>query len=163
MTEGVPSPSSAPRTVDGRHVSTTRAIEAGSAVKAKEARWLSVTHCCRQRPMLIALRNFYSITSSARSKIDCGTVRPSAYALLEIYDDLKFDRQLNWQVGRLCATENAIHIGCRAAIVVQPFGSAGQQTTFSDIHLSRGAIRPPKAERPSVGAISSLLPRGPFL
>src|SRR6516162_7673714 len=31
-----------------------------------------------------ALRNLYSITSSARSKIDCGTVRPSALAVLRL-------------------------------------------------------------------------------
>jgi hypothetical protein len=41
-----------------------------------------------------ALRNLYSITSSARSRIDCGTARPSALAVFR-FTALEFCRQLN--------------------------------------------------------------------
>jgi hypothetical protein len=40
------------------------------------------TRCCRRPSNCFALRNLYSITSSARSKIDRGTVRPRVFAVL---------------------------------------------------------------------------------
>src|SRR5579872_230909 len=39
--------------------------------------------CKDQAPQLFGFRGNYSITESARSKIDCGTTRPSAFAVLE--------------------------------------------------------------------------------
>src|SRR5262245_61103776 len=52
----------------------------------------------------------YSITSSARSKISCGTAAPSAMAALRS-KHLKFDRQLNRQVGPLGTPQHAIDLG----------------------------------------------------
>jgi hypothetical protein len=43
-----------------------------------------VTHFCRRLSNCFALRNLYSITSSALSKIDCGTVRPRALTVLRL-------------------------------------------------------------------------------
>ena len=40
-----------------------------------------MTHCRRRRSSLLALRYSYSINSSALSKIDVGTSRPSAFGL----------------------------------------------------------------------------------
>src|SRR5438067_1781905 len=40
------------------------------------------TQCCRRQPEVFASRNCYSITSSARTRIDGGMVRPSASAVL---------------------------------------------------------------------------------
>ena len=37
-----------------------------------------LTHCCRRRSSRLALRYSYSINSSALSRIDVGTSRPSA-------------------------------------------------------------------------------------
>src|ERR1700730_4400467 len=51
---------------------------------------------------------------------------------LGVQDHLKFGRQLNRQVGRLGATENAIHIGRRAAKDVHLVGSVGKQTAVFD-------------------------------
>jgi hypothetical protein len=43
----------------------------------------------------------------------------------------KFGRQLNRQVCRLCATENAIDVGGRAAILIEVVCSVGKQTAVS--------------------------------
>jgi hypothetical protein len=45
------------------------------------------------------------MTSSARPRIDCGTVRPSALAL-EIDYQLELRRLLDWQIGGLGAFED---------------------------------------------------------
>jgi hypothetical protein len=50
------------------------------------------------------VRRPYSIISSARARIDWGTVRPSALAVLLMVDDkLKFGRLLDRQIGGLGA------------------------------------------------------------
>lgn len=41
-----------------------------------------LTHCRRRRSSLLALRYSYSINSSALSRIDVGTSRPSALAVV---------------------------------------------------------------------------------
>ena len=41
-----------------------------------------LTHCCRRRSSRLALRYSYSINSSALSRIDVGTSRPSALAVV---------------------------------------------------------------------------------
>jgi hypothetical protein len=41
---------------------------------------------------------------------------------LEVYRHLEFDWQLNWKVGRLRATENAIDVGGGATVYKQPEG-----------------------------------------
>src|SRR5262245_28775064 len=41
-----------------------------------------LTQCCRRRSSLLALRYSYSINSSALSRIDVGTSRPSALAVV---------------------------------------------------------------------------------
>ena len=41
-----------------------------------------LTHCCRRRSSLLALRYSYSIGLSALSRIDVGTSRPSALAVV---------------------------------------------------------------------------------
>src|SRR5262249_36926610 len=40
------------------------------------------THCCRRRSSLLALRDSYSINSSALSRIDVGTSKPSALSVV---------------------------------------------------------------------------------
>ncbi len=64
-------------------------MPAGSAAIWGEAdsrlRWTGpLTQSCPRPSNWFALRNLYSITSSARSKIDCGTVRPCALAVLRL-------------------------------------------------------------------------------
>jgi uncharacterized membrane protein len=60
------------------------AIGVSPAATGHEARRQKVTRRCRQRSKLFALRNSYSITSSALSRIDCGTISPSALAVLRL-------------------------------------------------------------------------------
>ena len=57
---------------------------------------------------------------------------PERLGGLGVNSHLKFDRHLNRQVGRLCATENAIHIGRGAPKQVRAVGSVGKQTAVSD-------------------------------
>ncbi len=45
----------------------------------------------------------YSITSSACVSSNCGTVRPSALAVLEVNDQLELGRPFDWKVAGLCA------------------------------------------------------------
>jgi hypothetical protein len=69
---------------------------------------------------------------------------------LQVYRRVKFDRQLNRQVRRLFAAENAMDIGRRAAKYVQHVGSVGKQTAVFNIYsvpinrrdiVSRWALR----------------------
>jgi hypothetical protein len=50
---------------------------------------------------------------------------------LAVHGHLEFDRQLNRQVGRLCATEDAIHIGSRAAKDVRRIVAIGERAAVS--------------------------------
>jgi hypothetical protein len=60
-----------------------RSLSAFGAVLPSRAGEASrMTHCGSRPSKFFALRNSYSITSSARSKIDCGTVSPSTLAVL---------------------------------------------------------------------------------
>jgi hypothetical protein len=43
-----------------------------------------LTRSCRRLSNCFALRNLYSITSSALSRIDCGTISPSDLAVLRL-------------------------------------------------------------------------------
>src|SRR6476659_10817449 len=52
------------------------------------------THCRRRRSSLLALRYSYSINSSALSRIDVGTSRPSAFAIFILSTVSYSDRTL---------------------------------------------------------------------
>jgi hypothetical protein len=55
-----------------------------ASLTGHEARRQKLTRSCPRPSTCFALRNLYSITSSALSRIDCGTVRPSALAVLRL-------------------------------------------------------------------------------
>ena len=60
-----------------------RAVTEGQSGSARNVLKTSlVTHCRRRRSSLLALRYSYSISSSALSRIDVGTSRPSALAVV---------------------------------------------------------------------------------
>ena len=54
-------------------------------------------------------------------------VRPSALAVLRLMTSSNLDRQIGW----LCATQNAIHIGGGTTKVFYLVDSVGEQTAFS--------------------------------
>ena len=58
----------------------------------------------------------HSITSSARARIDGGTVRPSAFAVLRLIDQLECRRLLNRQIGGLGALEDLSGVNALLAI-----------------------------------------------
>ena len=59
----------------------------------------------------------YSITSSARARIDCGTVSPTVFAVLRLIVS-SYGRPLHWQVSRVLPFEDAIDIaGCTSVLV----------------------------------------------
>ena len=64
---------------------------------------------------LLALQYSYSIGSSALSRIDVGTSRPSALAVVILSTGLVFHRQLHRQIGRLLALKDAVDVGGGAA------------------------------------------------
>jgi hypothetical protein len=59
-----------------------RLLPAKAAAVADMFLGLLMTQSCPRPSKCCALRNLYSMTSSARSKIDCGTVNRSAFAVL---------------------------------------------------------------------------------
>ena len=59
---------------------------------------------------VIAAKDRYSITSSARASSNDGMVRSSAFGRLEIGRELKLRWLQHWQVSRLLAFENATDI-----------------------------------------------------
>ena len=78
------------------------------------------------------LLGLHSITSSARASSEWGTVEPKRVGSLEVDHQLVLGRRLHWQVGRLLALENAIHVPCRAPILVDDIGSVRNQATGAD-------------------------------
>ena len=77
--------------------------------------------CCR-----------YSITSSARASTDGGIVRPSAFAVLRLIDQLVLGRRLHRQIGRLLALEDAIDVAGRASVLVDKIRAIGDQAAADD-------------------------------
>ena len=75
-------------------------------------------------------RHRYSITSSARASSDCGTVSPSALAVLRLM--VNSYRRLHREIARLLALENAIDIAGRAPVKVNVIRSVGDQATIRD-------------------------------
>ena len=71
------------------------------------------------------------MTSSARSRIDGGTSRPSAVAVLRFHGHLVFRGQLYREIARLLAAQNAIHIGGGATKAVYEVDSVGEQAVVS--------------------------------
>src|SRR5262249_34369286 len=61
-------------------------------------------------------RDCYSITSSARDSSDCGTERPSAFAVFEVDDQFILRRRLYRKIGRLLTLEDAIDVLRRAPV-----------------------------------------------
>jgi hypothetical protein len=76
----------------------------------------------------------YSSTSSARNRIEGGTVRPSALAVWRVDSHLHFVRKLNGKVRRLCAAQNAIDVRRRTAKYILGIFSIGNQTTHLHIN-----------------------------
>ena len=79
-----------------------------------------VSWCCgesRERPRQPGAIH-HSITSSARSGIDFGIVRPSAFAGFSIHDGLDCYRLLHTQIARLRTIEDLVHIGRGALVIV---------------------------------------------
>ena len=67
----------------------------------------------------------YSITSSARASSVDGTVRPIAFAGLEVDQQLVLGRSLNRKIGRLIALENAIDVAGRVVHLLERIKSIG--------------------------------------
>src|SRR6516225_9481361 len=78
----------------------------------------------------------YSITSSAPKSSDCGTVSPSAFAVLRLMTS-SFGRDLHWKVPRLFALEDAIDIAGHLRKLVELIGPIGDQTAGGGVHASR--------------------------
>jgi hypothetical protein len=71
------------------------------------------------------------MTSVARSRIDGGTARPSALAVLR-FTAISNGGKLHREIARLLAEQDAIHIGGGATKVVYRLGSVGEQTAVFD-------------------------------
>ena len=79
-----------------RQLSNERAGRLGRDLPRRQTWWLPP----------VASPTAHSITSSARARSDCGTVRPSALAVFRLIDQLEFGRLLDRQIGRLGALED---------------------------------------------------------
>src|SRR6516165_3393780 len=65
----------------------------------------------------------------------------------QVDDELKFVRKLDRQVAGLGAFENAIDVGCRAAVLIDSVNPVGRQTTFRDEKTLRIDRRQPMPGR----------------
>jgi len=72
----------------------------------------------------------YSIISSARASSDCGTVSPSAFAVLRLMTSSYLVGALHGEIARLLTFEDAIDIAGRAPEHVRAIRSVGDQATI---------------------------------
>jgi hypothetical protein len=69
----------------------------------------------------------YSITSSARARINGGIVRPSALAVLRLMMRLNVVELLNRKISRLSSLQDAVDIASGAAKDVEDAGAVGDE------------------------------------
>ena len=69
----------------------------------------------------------YSITSSARARINGGIVRPSAPGGLEVDDEIECGRLLNRKISTLSSLQDAVDIASIAAKDVENAGAVGDE------------------------------------
>src|SRR5215472_2682533 len=74
----------------------------------------------------------YSMTSSQSCRNDSRGDRPSAFAVFRLTVRSYLMGRLHWQITRLLALENAMHILTCAPADVAGIGSIGHQTSLSD-------------------------------
>ena len=87
----------------------------------------------------------HSITSSARASSDGGHGEAECLGGLEVDHQLEIGRQLDRQIGRLLAFEDAINIAGRATVLVEPIDPVGDQAAGGDIRavgVGRGQFVP---------------------
>jgi len=77
-------------------------------------------------------KDHHSITSSARLSNDCGTVRPSALAVLRLMTSLILGRSLYRKIARLLASQNAIDVSGSAAVLLEKIESIRNQSASVD-------------------------------
>ena len=111
-----------------------------------------MTYCCRRRSSLLALRYSYSIGSSALSKIDVGTSRSSALAVVILSTVFVFRRSLHREVGWFLAFQDAVDVGGGKPIQRGLINPEGDQSAFGDetaeVMGSNGAMIVPQDIKP---------------
>src|SRR5262245_30059053 len=75
---------------------------------------------------------------------------------LEVDDEFVLGRRLNRQVARLLASEDAIHVGRRAAVLIDLIGAIGDQATGLDEEtkrIDRGQLVPGRKRGDPIGMV----------
>ena len=52
---------------------------------------------------------------------------------LEVDDEFELGRELNWQIARLCSTQDAIHVGVRISKKIDGLRSIGHQAAIDTV------------------------------
>ncbi len=105
-------PASSRRWTSGRK--TPKAAATARDRRDRNGAKTRLTHCSKY--------DDYSITSSARARIDCGTVSPSTYAALRLITSSYLVGA--WQVGGLLAFEDHAVAHVEAGLGAEPPGSS---------------------------------------
>ena len=93
--------------------------------------------CAAHRPMsaLCQKRTFgHSFDQLVGALLELrGYVEAERLRRLKIDDQLEFRRQLHWQLGRLCAFEDAINVASRVPELVDDINTIGYQAAVYDV------------------------------